>query len=59
MGFFDGPNLDETDAGNEVDWRHRKEVYRLDNGAVLIAGSEIEAAAYVNKGAELVDVIND
>jgi plastocyanin len=59
MGFFDEPVLDEVQPGDTVDWSHRKEVYRLDNGAVLIAKSEIEAAAYANKGAVLSDVIND
>lgn len=59
MGFFDEPNLDEVQSGDAVDWSHRKEVYRLDNGAILIAKSEVEAGAYANKGAKHVDTIYD
>lgn len=50
------PGLLVPDDGWE---RGKKEVYLLENGATLIARSEVEAGAYANKGGKLVDVIYD
>lgn len=43
----------------DVDWTHRREIFVLPNGSTLIAHNEIESSAYQNKGAKLVDVIQD
>lgn len=45
---------------SEEEWEPgRREVFLLDNGSTLIARSEVEAGAYLNGGAKLVDVIFD
>lgn len=45
------------DYGNWIVPAIKVQVFRLSNGTILQARSEIEAGAYLNKGAELVDTI--
>lgn len=38
-------------------WKGRREVYRLPNGAILVARNEVESSVYSTKGGTLVDEI--
>ena len=62
------PSLDEAAESDKTEspgllaqeWADGyRQVFRLPNGAVLVARDEIEAGAYANKGAELVDEFID
>lgn len=65
MRPYEGPQVDPTsghplraDAKRRIMWENIKfQVFRLSNGTILQARSEIEAGAYENKGAELVDTV--
>lgn len=61
---YEGPDRDDHNArirGDEklrIEWsRIKAQVFRLSNGVILTAHSEIEAGAYRNKGATLVDTV--
>lgn len=61
---YAGPDKDEHNArikGDEkqrIEWDQIKvQVFRLQNGVILQAHSEVEAGAYRNKGAVLVDTV--
>lgn len=61
---YDGPTRDDHgtkikgDDLQRIEWNLIKvQVFRLQNGVILQAHTEIEAGAYRNKGAVLVDTV--
>lgn len=61
---YEGPDRDERNARIKPDEKQRLEwqtikfqTFRLSNGVILHARSEVEAGAYRNKGATLVDTV--